>query len=350
MRALRLTPGAPGSLRLDEVPPPPAAAGEVLVETHAVGLCGTDREIVAGEYGRAPPGHERLVLGHESIGHVLEAPAGSGLGMGDWVVGIVRHPDPVPCPSCAVGEWDMCSNGLYTEHGIAGRDGFARERYRSHPSHIVRVPPELGELGVLLEPASVVAKAWQQTERIASRTTWQPKRVLITGAGAIGLLTALFAAERGLEVHVFDRIEAGVKPALVRDLGAAYHSSSLADAGDEWDVVFECTGAPALLFDVIRGAAPNGIVCLLGVSSAGRAIAVDAGALNRELVLDNNVVFGSVNANRRHYEEAARALARADRSWLSRLVTRRLPLERFEEGLTRNAEHVKTILTIGDEA
>ena len=128
MKALTVRPGMPDSARVDDVPEPAAAAGSVLVEALAVGVCGTDLEIVSGKYGWAPPGQERLILGHESLGRVVEAPAGSGFAPGDLVAGIVRLPDPVPCPNCAVGEWDMCRNGRYTEHGIKEVDGFCAER------------------------------------------------------------------------------------------------------------------------------------------------------------------------------------------------------------------------------
>lgn len=144
MHALTLIPGVPGSARLDEVPEPDLSAGDVLIEAHALGICGTDREILAGAYGTSPPGEERLVLGHESLGRVLEAPTDANLSRGDWVCGIVRHPDPVPCASCAQGEWDMCRNGRYTEHGIKGLHGFGAERYRLDRRFVVRVPPGIG--------------------------------------------------------------------------------------------------------------------------------------------------------------------------------------------------------------
>lgn len=345
MRALTVLPRAADTLKLDLVDEPSVDDGDALVATHAIGLCGTDREIVSGAYGAAPPGAERLVLGHESIGRVMEVPAGNGLAVGDWVVGIVRHPDPVPCTSCAAGEWDMCRNGLYTEHGIHERDGFAADRYRIAAEHLVKVEPALGELGVLLEPASVVAKAWEQIARIGARAHWQPRTVLVTGAGPIGLLAALLGTQRGLDVHVFDRVTEGPKPRLVRELGASYHCGALASAGSDWDIVLECTGAGEVFFEAIRLAARDGIVCLTGVSSGNRLVKINPAALNRELVLENNVVFGTVNANRRHYEKAATALARADPAWLSGLITRRVPIDRFAEGFTREPDDVKVALT-----
>jgi threonine dehydrogenase-like Zn-dependent dehydrogenase len=346
MRALTVAPGTVDSTTLEDYDEPSPEAGAVLVQTHAVGICGTDSEIVQGLYGWAPPGRARLVLGHESIGRVLEAPADSNLSAGDWVVAIVRRADPVPCRSCAAGEWDMCQNGQYTEHGIKSLDGFARERYRIGAESLVRVDARLGALGVLLEPTSIVAKAWEHCERIGQRAAaWRPRRVLVTGAGPIGLLTALLGVQRGFEVHVLDRVTDGPKPALVRALGATYHSESVRAAGDDWDLVFECTGAAPIFFDVIEAAAANGIVCLTGVSSGGGQVSVDPGALNRELVLENNVVFGSVNANRRHYEQAAEALAKAELDWLSRVITRSVPIERWREAFERKPGDVKTVLT-----
>src|SRR4051794_40742777 len=166
MRAVTVIPKKADSARLDDVPEPSPEAGSLLARALAVGVCGTDGEIVAGQYGWPPPGRERLILGHESLGRVIETPAGTGFSAGDLVVGIVRRPDPVPCANCAVGEWDMCRNGRYTERGIKELDGYCSERFRVEPEFAVKLDPALHEVGVLLEPASVVAKAWEHIERI----------------------------------------------------------------------------------------------------------------------------------------------------------------------------------------
>ncbi|WP_320066581.1 glucose 1-dehydrogenase [Micromonospora sp. RTGN7] len=343
MRAVTVTPGVPNSLRLaDDHPEPLAEEGAILVEALAVGICGTDHEIVAGDYGEAPPGASALVLGHESLGRVLEDPSGT-LQPGDLVAGIVRHPDPVPCPNCAVGEWDMCRNGEYTEHGIKALPGFARDRWRVQPRFAVGLDPALAPVGMLLEPASVVAKAWDHIERIGTRAEWQPQTVLVTGAGPIGLLAALLATQRGLSVHVLDRATTGPKPGLVRALGATYHTEPVGQVDLDPDVVVECTGAPVVVLDAMCKAGPAGVVCLTGVSP-GRTIDFDAGALNRELVLENNVVFGSVNANRRHWDLAAEALAQADLAWLASLITRRVPVGAYAEAYTPTADDIKVVL------
>ena len=344
MRAITIEPGVAGSARLEHVPEPPASAGEVLVRTLATGVCGTDLELVRGEFGASPPGETRLILGHESLGEVVDAPPRSGLVTGQRVVGIVRRPDPVPCPNCASGEWDMCRNGRFTEHGIKGLHGFGADYFRMPARFLVPVDEALGIAAVLIEPTSIVAKAWEHIDRIAARTIWRPRRVLVTGAGPIGLLAALLAAERGYEVHVLDRITTGPKPQLVDDLGATYHTGSVRDAAEGADIVIECTGAGEVIAGAMQAPAPCGIVCLTGVSSGARSVPVDLLALNRALVLENTVIFGTVNANRRHYDAAARALAEADPDWLSGLVTREVPPERWSEALERRPDDVKPIV------
>ena len=183
MKAITVEPQTPDTARLEDVPEPDARGGSVLVEAIAVGVCGTDVEIVEGKYGWAPPGKTRLVLGHESLGRVVDPGPSGGFTKGDLVVGIVRRPDPVPCPNCAVGEWDMCRNGQYTERGIKEIDGFMSERWRIEPEYAMKVDASLGMLGVLLEPTTVVTKAWEQVLAVGQRAFWEPRNVLVTGAG-----------------------------------------------------------------------------------------------------------------------------------------------------------------------
>jgi threonine dehydrogenase-like Zn-dependent dehydrogenase len=346
VRALTVKPGVKDSLALVDVREPAPEQGPVLVEGLAVGLCGTDIEIVSGAYGQAPPGQERLVLGHENLGRVKLAPAGCGLGEGDLVVGIVRRPDPVPCPACAAGEWDMCRNGQYTEHGIQGLDGFARELWRGQPDAMVKLDPNLAQVGVLLEPTTIVAKAWEQIDRIGARAFYNPRVAVVTGSGPVGLLAALLGVQRGLEMHVFDRVTDGPKPGLVRDLGATYHSDTLSESGIKADVMVECTGVTSVVLDTMTCGALDAITCLTGVSTPGTSVPLDIGNMNRSTVLRNDVVFGSVNANRRHYEAAAEALTSADRDWLGRLITRRIPLDRYADGFARQVGDVKVVLDL----
>lgn len=348
MRALTTVPLKQGTLEVTDVPDPAPGERELLVDGLAVGVCGTDREIASGEYGWAPPGQDRLVLGHESLGRVRQAPEGSGFSAGDLVVGVVRRPDPEPCGACAHGEFDMCRNGRYTERGIKEIDGYASEQWTVEPDYAVRLDAGLERVGMLMEPTTVVAKAWEQVERTGARAWFQPESVLVTGAGPIGLLAAMLGRQRGLDVHVLDRVTDGPKPGLVEDLGATYHTDDIETVTERVhpDVVVEATGVPQLVFGAMSGTAPYGIVVLTGVSSGGRRLPVDGGGLNREIVLENDAVVGSVNANLRHYAAAADALAAADRSWLERLVTRRVPLEDFAEAFEGQRDDVKVVLEL----
>src|SRR6266496_4406554 len=259
MRAVTIQPSVPNSARLLDVPDPPPSEGAILVDALALGVCGTDHEIVAGHYGEAPPDHERLILGHESLGRVREAPTDSGFAIGDHIVGIVRQRDPVPCPACAAGEWDMCRNGQYTEHGIKGLNGFGAERFRIDPDYAVKVDKALGILG------------------------------------------ALIGQQRGLDVHVYDHNETGPKPELVRALGGTYHCGALDDlAALTPDVAIECTGVPDVIAALITHVAPDSVICLTGVGASHKS-QFDIGMFNRNAVLNNGTVFGTVNANLHHY-------------------------------------------------
>lgn len=341
VRALTFDPTKPGSAAVEEVEPPGPEEG-MLVEVLAVGVCGTDRELLAAQHGAAPGGRDRMVIGHEMVGRV--AVAAPPFQKDDLVSGIVRRPDPQPCAECAAGNWDMCSNGLYTERGIRGLDGFAAEVVRLDPVYAVAVPESLGELGVLVEPASVVAKAWEQIDRFVQRFQAPPRRVLVTGAGPIGLLAALLGAQRGLEVDVLDRVTTGPKPDLVRRLGGAYHVGDVSEVTRAADIVVECTGAAALVFDILTATRRNGTVCLTGVTALGPRLPVPAGEILRDLVLENDVVFGSVNANRRHYRAAVEALASADQGWLEDMITRRVDLESWEQAMVPAVDDVKVVL------
>ena len=348
MRAITVIPMQAGSAAVTEMPEPEPGPGELLVDGIALGICGTDREIVDGEYGWAPPGSERLVLGHESLGRVREAPDGSGFASGDLVVGVVRRPDPEPCPACARGEFDFCRNGRYTERGIKELHGYGSERWTVETEYAVKLDPALEPVGMLIEPTSIVAKAWDQIERIGRRAYFAPERVLVTGAGPIGLLAAMLGAQRGLEVHVLDRNTDGPKPELAAALGAHYHHTDVGSVADEAlpDMIVEATGAEQVVAEAMACNAATGIVCLTGVSPRGRTLAVDLGALNRDLVLENDVVFGTVNANLHHYALAAEALAAADRGWLERMISRRVPLDDFEQALEKQPTDVKVVLDL----
>ena len=349
MRALTVVPGRKDSLSLDEVDQPTPRQGAILVDGLAVGVCGTDREIVAGDYGWSPEGEERLVIGHESLGRVREAPASSGFAVCDLIVGVVRRPDPVPCGACARGLFDMCRNGRYTERGIKEIHGYASELWRVEAEYAVKLDPALDRVGVLMEPTTVVTKAWEQVEKVGARSWFEPRTVLVTGAGPIGLLAAMLGVQRGLEVHVLDQVTTGPKPDLVADLGATHHDAiEAATSAVDPDILIVATGVGGLVFGAMRATTSYGVVCLTGVSPKGRSLSVEAGSINREIVLENDAVIGSVNANLSHYRDAAASLARADATWLERLVSRRVPLTQFADAFTAQEDDVKVVIALGD--
>lgn len=351
MKALTVLPGQAGSLQVTEVAEPEIGADDLLVDGLAIGICGTDHEIANGDYGWSPPDHERLVIGHESLGRVRQAPPSSDFAEGDLVVGVVRRPDPVPCGACAHGQFDMCRNGRYTERGIKEIDGYGSERWRVETDYAVKLDPSLADVGMLLEPTSVVAKAWDQVAKVGSRSWFQPRTALVTGAGPIGLLAAMIGVQRGLDVHVLDRVTDGPKPSLVADLGATYHSDDIdaVTAKLTPDVILEATGVGQVVVGAMAGTAGYGIVCLTGVSSGKHAIPVEAAAINRDMVLENDAVIGSVNANLDHYRMAADVLMAADHGWLTRLITRRLTWADLSSSFDHHDDDVKVVVELGGE-
>lgn len=343
MRALTVEPGKSATLQLSDVAEPEPRPDALLVKTLVIGLCGTDREIIDGGHGSPPHGERCLVLGHESLGEVLQAPAGSSFKAGDLVVGIVRRPDPAPCQSCAAGEWDMCQNGEFTERGIKGAHGFASERFTLRERFAVAVPKELRETGILLEPASIVAKAWEQIDRIVANMPYRPRRALITGAGPIGLLAALMGVQRHYHVSVLDHSLHENKLRLVQEVGAHYCLAIQQMSGPP-EIIVECTGAAQVVVDVCRASSRNGIVCLTGIAGGHRSVDLNAAKFNNDLVLENDIVFGTVNANRRHYQAGLAALRRAPKGYLEALLTRRVPVARFAEAFEKKPGDIKTTL------
>jgi glucose 1-dehydrogenase len=348
IRALTIIPFENGSVEITELPEPKRREGELLIEGISVGICGTDRDLASGVYGWEMSDGGRLVLGHESLGRVIEADDHSGFKAGDLVVGVVRRADPLPCLACAHGEPDMCSNGNYIEHGIKGLHGFGATRWKVPIAEAVRVAPSLEDVGILLEPTSVVAKAWENVDLVGRRAWHQPQRVLVTGAGPIGLLAALLGVNRGLETHVLDRVKAGRKPELVRDLGAYYHTGDAPDviARLSPDIIIEASGSPDVALAAMNSMTVGGILCLVGFSPFKEEIQVDISSICRLTVVNNRAVFGVVNANMRHYKAAAETLAKSDLDWLERIITLRLPMSKALDALETHEDEVKVIIQL----
>ncbi|MGW3151153.1 aquaporin [Streptomyces sp. NPDC001177] len=349
MKAIGVFPGKAGSAHLIDVPRPaledvPHGRG-VMVRILRLGLDGTDKEINAGEYGTAPAGQDYLITGHESLGRVEEVgPAVSEFAPGDYVVARVRRAgdslyDLIDTP-------DMTTDDAYYEHGISRVNGFLTEYYVEDPRYLIKIPQGLKHVAVLLEPTSVAEKGIIEAYEIQRRLkVWQPRRAAVLGAGTIGLLATVILRNRGLEVTTFGLDEPPyLNSDLAEAIGAAYISTkqqSLAQNAAEtggYDLVFEATGYSPIVFDAMcHLVAKNGILVLSSVTGGMRRSEVPSDAINLDFVLGNKVMFGTVNANREHFEAGVRDLAVAEAQypgWLSRLLTHPVHgLDHYDEAL-----------------
>ena len=339
MKAITVIPGKADSTSLVDIPEPqisdiPAGRG-VRVRVLRVGLDGTDKEIKAGEYGSAPAGEDFLVQGHESFGQVVEVgPSVVEFSPGDYVVARVRRAgmsiyDEIDTP-------DMTTDDTYFEHGISQVHGFLTEYYVEDARYLIKIPPALKEVGVLLEPTSVGEKGIIQAYEIQRRLrVWQPRRAAVLGAGTIGLLATMALRNRGLQVTTFGLDEAPyLNSELVEALGARYVSTrqtSLADFAStdgRFDLAFEATGFSPIVFEAMHTLLnKNGVLVLSSVTGGDRRIEVPADQINLDFVLGNKVMVGTVNANREHFEAGVRDLAMAEAQWpgwLGRLLTHRV--------------------------
>lgn len=355
MNAVAVQPGKHASLHVrDDVPAPQPGPGDVLVRVLEAGVCGTDAEIEEGLFGEAPPGSPFLILGHENLGRVEHAPPGSGLAPGDLVVSTVRRPCPEACPPCAADQSDACLTGNYTERGITRLNGFMAERYVEAPRHLVRLPSHLRPFAVLLEPLSVVEKGLEQAERIQERLAWEPRTAVVLGAGPVGVLAAAALRLRGFTTWVSSlEPEGSFKDALLREAGIRYVCAgttaieALPAKTGRIDLVFEATGATSAVFPALRILGPNGVALLSSVTGGAKAVPVDLATWNREMVLGNRLVFGTVSAARRHFEAGVRDMEAAEArlpGWMARLVTRRLPFTEARRALSRERDDVKVVL------
>ncbi len=354
MKAVAVTPGKQDSQSLVEQPQPVPEEKETLLRVLRVGVCGTDRDIIAGFYGEAPPGEGRLVIGHESLCRVEEA-GGSGFGKGDLVVPTVRRPCPERCLNCANGESDMCLTGHYSEHGIKGLHGFAREFAATDSLFLTRLPESLVEVGVLLEPLTVAEKGiFQAYVMQQSRMKWEPRKALVLGAGPVGLLATALLRLMGLEVHTAaTRPNESLKAKLVGQLGAGYvnvKEEPLNQVEHRFDLVLEVTGSSWVALEAQNLTSQNGVVSFLGIYREQTATE-DAGRIFTNLVLGNRVYFGSVNANRNYFDMGAKDLVRIESRWpgfLGSLITRRVGVEDFQQAYEpESEEEVKTVLEFG---
>jgi threonine dehydrogenase-like Zn-dependent dehydrogenase len=353
MKAIAVFPGKPDSVHLADLPMPavsdvPDGRG-VLVKVIRVGVDGTDREINAAEYGAAPPGYDFLVIGHEGFGQVMEVgPKVTELKPGDYVVATVRRPGTSIYD--LIGTSDMTTDDVYYERGINLRHGYLTEHYVDSADFIVKIPQGLKDVGVLLEPTTVVEKGITQAYEIQRRLrVWHPKRAAVLGAGTIGLLATLMLRLRGIEVTTFGLTK---KPYLNADLlaaiGARYESTldvPVAEGATKygpWDLIVEATGYSPLVFEAMQALGKNGVLVLASVTGGDKTTTVPADKINQAFVLGNKVMVGTVNANREYFELGVRDMSQAEEEypgWLAKLLTHRI------EGLDNYRQLMDTLTT-----
>jgi threonine dehydrogenase-like Zn-dependent dehydrogenase len=352
MQALVTTPLLAGSTRTAIVADPERRPGAVLIRTLEVGVCGTDREIAEGEFGSPPSGESELILGHELLGVVAEG--GGGFAEGDLVTATVRR-SCGHCGACEAGAPDACDTGDYTERGITSRHGFAGELVVEDAEHVVAVPPVLGRLGVLAEPSSICARGIRHATVIGERQPWEPARALVIGAGAIGMLATYMLRLAGHEVWTVARSEpASDKGRLVAASGARYVStaqtpmSAVREETGGFDIVIEAAGNAEMMVEAKAALRRNGVACLLGLDARARPVELDATLLGRDFVIENRVVFGSVNAHRTDWTAAVAALQAMQERWpeaMEQLVGLRVEPDRFSEAFEYRG--VKATLRFG---
>lgn len=361
VRALVVRPPAPGVELLD-VPPPDLPPGGVRVDVVECGVCGTDHDIADGKYGRAPGGAPYLILGHENLGRVREVASGvTGFRPGDWVVATVRR-GCGRCRFCRTNRSDFCETGEFTERGIAGAHGYMAHEYTEIPEYLVSVPPALAPVAVLLEPLSVVEKAIFQGQRVLDRkepTPGEPKTgtpsALVAGTGAIGMLAAFVLKLRGYDVVAVDRHDdSTVAAQLLARVGASHVNVAsgfelLSDR--RFDLVVEATGSVALDFTLVDRLGPNGVLVLTGIPDpSSPPTSVAGGVLFRDVVLGNQAIVGSVNANRTYFESGIRDLTVFEQRWpgaVGGMISARRPMEESSQVFAdRSRGTVKTVLTV----
>jgi threonine dehydrogenase-like Zn-dependent dehydrogenase len=379
MRAIALDKASSKPVLKDDVPEPELnSPDQLLIHVLEVGICGTDRAIVRGEAGEIAPGASHLILGHEMLGQVVVAGAAAAADYapGDLVVCTVRRPCRLPeCPTCAHGESDMCYTGKFTERGIFHADGYMTSRVVESTEFTVKLPPELRAYGVLMEPTTVVEKAILEAVLVQHRLDWVKalntdraiardwrfvRRALVAGAGPIGMMAAFLLRLHDVETHVTDIVPAGgYKASLVQSIGAHYWNSletpptEVARQTGNIDLIVEATGIAPVAWELLNALGVNGVLVFTGVpGDRGGEFQMQGGHLMRQQVLWNQIVMGSVNANRSYFLHAVEDLSEIVRRWpdsLAGVITAHHPMEEFETALTTQPkDEVKAVFDIPD--
>ncbi|TFH22942.1 glucose dehydrogenase [Candidatus Bathyarchaeota archaeon] len=349
MKAIVVEPHKQNSVRLAEVDKPIPLENEVLLEPLCVGIDGTDREINEGVYGEPPEGADFLVLGHEAVAHVGDfGDKVQGFSRGDLVVPTVRRPGN--CLSCRLGEISMCPQGDYSEHGILKLHGFASEYALSDANFLVKIPSELKDIAILLEPLSVAEKAVSQVFLAQQRMTWMPKRAIVLGAGPLGLLVTMLLRLRGLEVYcAATRPKESLKAELVQRVGATYVNTNETPprlVPGKFDLIIEATGNVGVAIESFYLLNSSGVLGFLGVYRDKEACQ-DFGKVLTNMVLGNRLMFGSVSSDKRHFEMGLKSMIEIQHNYgdvLGRMINERLPLTNFKKAFSPEKEEIKTVI------
>jgi threonine dehydrogenase-like Zn-dependent dehydrogenase len=359
MRAVAVFPKT-RELRLVEVPPPVLKGDhDVLVRVREVGICGTDREIIAWHYGEPAAGSDRLILGHEALGEVVEVGAAVGsLKRGDLVAVTVRRPcSDGSCVACRVEREDFCATGHFRERGIKGADGFMTEYIVEDARYLVRVPAQLAEVGVLLEPLTVATKAALEVEKVLQRFPWERPdlRALVLGAGPIGMLAGMMFSARNAKTVVYSRESSrGPRGDLVRSFNAEYVSAEetpveeLASHGGPFNIILEAVGNARVAFGVVHALAPNGVCLFSGLPAGDEPTTMELNGIMRKIVLENQMIMGTVNASQAAFELGVEQLGLFMTLFpdsVRSLITDRVNLEKAPD-LLRHPGGIKQVLTI----
>ena len=370
MKAIAVFPDKKEVKLIDHQLPASVGATDVKLRILEVGICGTDKEICAFEYGTPPEGSEYLVIGHESLGEVVEVGSDvTRLKPGDLVVPMVRRPCPHnECLACREGRQDFCYTGDFTERGIKQQHGFMTEYVVDDERYMNTVPAELRDVAVLVEPLTIAEKGLTQLWQVQQRLPWacplEPgkpaaycHRAVVLGAGPVGLLGAMVLASEGFQTFVYsNEPKPSAKSNVVESIGATYLSGKdtsleqLAALVGNIDLVYEATGAASVSFQLMELLGTNGVFIFTGVPGRKAPIELDADLIMRNLVLKNQVVYGTVNANREAFESAISDLQVFMKKWpeaVRALITGRYPMEKYRELLLGKVGGIKNVISIG---
>jgi len=369
MKAVAVVPSEKELRLVDHPLPQLTSETQIKVKTLDVGICGTDREICTFVYGEPPEGDKHLVLGHESLGRVIEVGIDvTRFKVGDLVVPSVRRPCTDPsCSPCCNDKQDYCINGQFTERGIKQVHGFMTEFYVDDEKFFTYVPEELRDLAVMAEPLTIAEKGLAQAYAVQKRLPWactesgeapgKGLTAVVLGAGPIGILGAMKCVVEGFDTYVYSRSKApNPKAELVEQIGAKYFSKydispqELAAKVGNIDLIYEAVGGSEFAFDVLQVLGTNGIFIFTGIPAPETRLEIDSDILMRRIVLENLAIVGTVNADRKAFEDAIADLGEFHKRWpetIKKVITGRYDIADHQELLVGKSKGIKNVITFG---